>query len=189
MTEPAFVIAASVQACATIILVGVTIYYAIHTGKMSRQMREQMYNALRPEIALEYQMVHISPLPYEPMNVGAGAAIDVITFITIGTDRKYFTFYGTITPNEHLTEEASSRRQISIWASPGWHTQELKGKYTVAAVYSDIFGRHFKSSIEATAYKGTYLPEIGQLDSCEISKEEWQKTYREAQEERKKNSS
>jgi hypothetical protein len=157
----------AVQAVSTAILVLVTAFYAIQTWLTVKRMREQMYNTVLPKIDIVYRRITLQDSCYEPINVGAGAAIDVISFYIESSGKRIkFSFYETISPNEHLAESEKLKKGIVCLVYPS--TQQEQKNLKVVAVYSDIYGRHFESSREIHGDS-----KLGPLNTRCIKDKEW----------------
>jgi hypothetical protein len=162
----------TVTAATTAILAIITAYYAIQTRMTVKVMREQMYNNLRPVIDF------LDDDDKTPINIGAGAAIDVITYqIKPHAECRSFRPYGTITPNEHLLESNRSERAEFHLAMRSYPRAKLWA-YKIEAVYCDVYGRHFKSSRKAYG-DSKFSP----LNNTEIPEEEWQQVLKNAHKE------
>jgi len=168
----------SIYLYTTITLVAVTAWYAFQTHKMTKQMQEQMYNAVRPEIDIELSDVIEGLLNEVPHNIGIGPAIDVITFaITEGNKHEQFHFHGSIAPNTHLSEQ----EVIEYAVKKIKFNERQTNNYKSSAVYRDIYSQYFQSTREIIVQKDPACPTLGPSIVQPIKKNEWHKIFAEAQ--------
>lgn len=118
------IIAVVIQSVAILVLVGVTIYYAVQTRKMAEEMREQRYDSVRPVIDIEHiadKLIgdelleegfgatrddYSKGLHCKLRNIGVGPAIDVYSFITHVYNERQPWDFGTLAIKEETQKKA-----------------------------------------------------------------------------------
>lgn len=179
-SDYALISAAGVQALAMIILVSITIFYALQTRKMAKEMLNQRYDAFRPVIDIERVVTDPGEYTKEAYaaksgelpdllscflrNIGVGPAIDVLSYLPYQERRPYS--FGTIT----IKETNSHPSLLSL--------DEKDNQKVLIVYYKDVYGRCFESSREVSVDKEKGAWKLGPLDAHKIDKEVYSKLFK-----------
>lgn len=171
---------AGVQALTMIILVCVTIYYAVQTRKMAKETLNQRYDTFRPVIDIERDFgghdqisevlaTEKQDYPYGIScildNIGVGSAIDVYSYGVIDKKSRGC-ILGTI-------KVGDNKRPFTL------SSQQMGNRRFLVAYYRDIYGRFFESKREVIADKEGPSWRMGTLKHRKLDKIKDSKIIRE----------
>ena len=132
-------IAAAVQATATVVLVGVTIFYAVQTKRTVDAMEKASKAEFLPIVMVGWYASNTErTLNFRLCNVGRGLAKKPIKVVFPGVEPIYL---NSIRPS---TEKDDGER-VTITYDKGYVLQLPESERKIVVYYHDIFGRELKT--------------------------------------------
>ncbi len=186
-SDYALISTAGVQALAMIILVCITIFYAIQTRKMATEMKNQRYDMVRPVIDIQWQpgtygeavlvknagqiaitkgQTSQSQLPDKLtcvlLNVGVGPATDVYSYVQSGTQ-----------PDDECHQlRPCGLLRVNVFSKPlSLSLKEIENRKFIVVYYRDVHNRCFQSIREVSIDEKEGNLKSGPLGTSKLAKE------------------